>query len=298
MSAERLQKVLARAGVASRRKVEEMIQQGRVTIDGRLAVVGDKADLDQQTVKVDGKRIAPAKKERTYLLVNKPAGCVSTVSDPEGRATVMDLLPQRMRHGLVPVGRLDYATEGLLILTDDGDFAHHVAHPRFGCRKTYEVKVKGRPPATALDKLRDGIFLDGKRTAPARISAGKEHRGPRDSQENSWWVVILSEGRSRQIREMFRRIGHPVARLRRVAIGSLIDPSLPRGGWRELLPAEVEELRRRTAKGKPKEKASKPKRPKPAKPSRPERSNKKAPAAGKKSQHRRGPKSAKNNHGR
>lgn len=250
MTPERLQKVLARARVGSRREVEEMIRQGRVTVDGQVAKLGDRADFDTETVKVDGRRIAAPKGVRRYLLLNKPSGYVSTASDPEGRATVLDLLPARMRKGLLPVGRLDYATEGLLLLTDDGDFAHHVAHPRYGCRKTYEVKVKGHPGEESLDRLRYGVVIDGKRTAPAEIRTRGGHLGPRESQENSWWIVVLGEGRTRQIREMFQRIGHPVSRLRRVAIGPISDPYLPRGASRELTETEVEKLRQRTAKSK------------------------------------------------
>lgn len=276
MTPERLQKVLAQAGVGSRRAVEQMIRERRVTVDGRVAELGERADLLSQAVKVDGRRILPSKKERHYILVNKPGGYVSTVADPEGRPTVLDLLPQRLRHGLVPVGRLDYATEGLLLLTDDGDFAHRVAHPRYGCRKTYEVKVKGRPSGAAIEKLREGIQLFGKRTAPARITPRGPHLGARGSVENSWWVVTLSEGRSRQIREMFHRIGHPVSRLRRVAIGPVTDPKLLRGGWRELSAEEVELLRgkapakaaRSSKWAKPKKKA-RPKPPKTGKPARP-----------------------------
>lgn len=250
MTAERLQKVLAQAGVGSRRKVEEMIREGRITVDGRVAELGERADLEAQAVKVDGRRVQPAAGQRRYVLVNKPGGYVSTMSDPEGRPTVLDLLPQRLRHGLKPVGRLDYATEGLLLLTDDGDFAQHVAHPRYGCAKTYEVKVKGRPSEAAIDRLRQGVVLAGKRTSPADIRPRAGRMGARESVEGSWWTVVLNEGRTRQIREMFARAGHPVKRLRRVAIGPLADPRLPRGAWRELTDAEVAALRRRTARVK------------------------------------------------
>jgi 23S rRNA pseudouridine2605 synthase len=251
MTAERLQKVLARAGIGSRRKVEEMIRAGRITVDGRIAELGERADLEVQAVKVDGRRVQAPRGESRYLLVNKPGGYVSTVSDPEGRPTVLDLLPQRLRQGLKPVGRLDYATEGLLLLTDDGDFAQHVAHPRFGCAKTYEAKVKGHPSDAALDKLRRGVVLEGKRTAPAEIRPRAGRVGARESVESSWWTVTLSEGRTRQIREMFARAGHPVKRLRRVAIGTLADRRLPRGAWRELSAAEVAALRRKTARVRP-----------------------------------------------
>ncbi len=247
MTPERLQKVLARAGVGSRRAVEQMIREGRITVDGRVAQLGERADLTTQAIKVDGRRISPPRTERHYVLLNKPGGYVSTASDPEGRPTVLDLLPQRLRRGLLPVGRLDYATEGLLLLTDDGDLAHRVAHPRYGCRKTYEVKVKGRPSEAAIAKLQAGVLLDGKRTAPARIKPRGRRLGARDSIENSWWVVVLGEGRSRQIREMFFRVGHAVTRLRRVAIGPIADSRLTRGSWRELSAEEVELLRQKTA---------------------------------------------------
>lgn len=251
MTGERLQKALAQAGVGSRRQIEEMIREGRITIDGRVAKLGDRADLESEAVKVDGRRVAAPKRARRYLLLNKPGGYMSTVSDPEGRPTVLDLVPQRLRKGLFPVGRLDFMTEGLILVTDDGDFAQHVAHPRYGCRKTYEVKVKGRPGEPALERIRRGMVLDGKRTAPCDVLPRAGHMGARSSVENSWWTVVLAEGRTRQIREMFARIGHPVSRLRRVAIGPLADPGLPRGGWRELTEAEVETLRQKTARTRP-----------------------------------------------
>lgn len=246
MSAERLQKVLARAGVASRRAVEELIREGRVTVNGQVATLGDKADLEEDAVKVDDKLIQAPAGDHLYLLLHKPPGCVSTRSDPEGRPTVMDCIPHRLRGKLVPVGRLDFETEGLILLTDDGDLAHRVAHPRYGCTKTYEVKVKGEPESAAVEKLRRGIVLEGKRTAPAEIDAMPASPGPRDPIHNSWWQVVLTEGRTRQIREMFFRIGHPVQKLRRVAIGPLRDDRLLSGDWRELTDHEVETLRRST----------------------------------------------------
>lgn len=244
---ERLQKVLARAGVGSRRLVEEMIREGRVTVNGRVAELGDRADLECEAVKVDGRRIHPVVREHRYLLLNKPGGYVSTVKDPQGRKTVMELIPARLRTGLVPVGRLDYATEGLLLLTDDGELAQLVAHPRHGCTKTYEVKVKGRPSEEEIRRLRRGIVLDGRRAAPLVITPLRGSKRPRETVGNSWWKVVLAEGRTRQIREMFFRIGHPVARLRRVAIGPIVDPALPRGDWRELRASEIELLRGKSA---------------------------------------------------
>lgn len=243
MSRERVQKILARAGVASRRQVEDMIREGRVTINGDVAELGARVDLEKDAVKVDDKRVAPPRQTSLYFLVNKPRGVVSSRRDPEGRPTVLDLVPKRHHKGLVPVGRLDFDTEGLLILTDDGDFAHRVAHPRHGCIKTYEVKVKGEPSETALDRLRGGMVIDGRRTSPATVEPVHGAQGPRESTHNTWWRIGLTEGRNRQIREMFHRIGHPVQRLRRVAIGPITDPKLPRGEWRELTPDEVERLR-------------------------------------------------------
>lgn len=249
---ERLQKILSRAGIASRRKAEELIREGRVTINGEVATVGDVADAERDAIKVDGKRVQPRSAHR-YLLLNKPAGVVSTRSDPEGRPTVLDLVPAGLRKGLLPVGRLDFNTEGLLLLTDDGDFAQRIAHPRYGCKKTYEVKVKGSPEPRELEKLRLGIVLEGKRTRPARVEHGRSGaRGRRPPTANTWLTVELSEGRTRQIREMFFRIGHPVQRLRRVAIGPLRDPKLRLGALRELSEEEVENLRgagRRARKG-------------------------------------------------
>ncbi len=261
---ERLQKILARAGVASRRKVEEMIEQGLVTVNGQVAKLGDKADPERDAIKVENKRIQPHRGEYHYLLLNKPRGVMSTITDPEGRQTVMDFIPPVFHKALVPVGRLDYHTEGLILLTDDGEFAQRVAHPRYGSVKTYEVKVKGRPSEAALDRLRAGILLEGKRTAPAKITprhspvAHRRKREDEEGGENSWWTVQLTEGRTRQIREMFLRISHPVQKLRRVGIGPLRDRDLPLGSVRELMPREVEMLLRSSReKAKPKKPAKK-----------------------------------------
>lgn len=261
MSEERLQRILARAGLASRRKAEELIREGRVTVNGELAEIGTKADPERDAIKLDGKRVQPHTGGFHYLLLNKPKAVMSTVNDPEDRPTVMDYVPVTLRKALVPVGRLDFHTEGLLILTDDGDFAQHVAHPRYGGVKVYEVKVKGRPTEQQLERLRAGVAIDGRRTYPCRISprygdgsvekrrararAAEEKEG-----ENSWWTVELTEGRTRQIREMFYRIGHGVLKLRRIAIGPLRDSDLPLGAVRELTEAEVEKLRKATSRKK------------------------------------------------
>jgi pseudouridine synthase len=272
-----VQKILAWAGLGSRRACEDLIRAGQVTINGQVATLGTKADPARDSIKVAGKRVRVSS-QRRYLLVNKPRGFVTTVRDPEGRPTVIDLVPDRLRRGLHPVGRLDFDTEGLLLLTDDGDFAMHVSHPRFGCKKTYEVKVKGMPDEPSLDKLRRGIPIEGRTTAPSEIrprlgvrtrrtrarrdaserrrfdagdrASGRERaRLPRrgtEAQNTSWWIVRLAEGRTRQIREMFLRIGHPVQKLRRVAIGPVRDARLPVGAWRELTEDEVRRLRETT----------------------------------------------------
>ncbi len=249
--AERIQKILARAGLASRRQAEEMIRDGRVTVNGKVARLGDTAELDKDAVKLDGRRVSTPQGPHRYLLVNKPRNVVSTLSDPQGRPTVIDLVPQSFRRGLFPVGRLDFDSEGLLLLTDDGELAQHVAHPRYGCGKTYEIKVRGVPDEAALDKLRHGIVLEGRRTAPAEITRRTGIRGSRDATTSTWWRVVLREGRTRQLRQMFLRIGCSVMRLRRVAVGPLRDRSLRRGDWRQLGEAEVELLRRVTARPKP-----------------------------------------------
>lgn len=250
MSVERIQKILARAGVAARRKAEDLIREGRVTVNGEVVTLGAKADPERDAIKVDDRRIRPPRAHR-YLLLNKPRGYLTAVSDPAGRPTVIDLVPPPLRKALVPVGRLDFQTEGLLLLTDDGDFAQHLAHPRYGCRKTYEVKVKGVPEEPALDRLRTGIVLEGKRTAPCRIEPVRRAGPVREEGGNSWFRVELAEGRTRQIREMFFRAGHPVQKLRRVAIGPLSDPTLALGALRELSEREIETLRRATARPKP-----------------------------------------------
>jgi pseudouridine synthase len=247
MSLERVQKVLARAGVAARRKSEDLIREGRVTINGEVAKLGDKADASADSIKVDGKRVQ-CQRSHHYLLINKPRGYLTAVTDDAGRPTVIELVPQPLRKALIPVGRLDYQTEGLLLLTDDGEFAQRISHPRYGCHKTYEVKVKGVPEERQLERLRRGIVMDGRRTSPCRIQFLRSTAGGGREEEagNSWFGVELSEGRTRQIREMFFRIGHPVQKLRRIAIGSLRDENLPVGAVRELTEKELLLLQRST----------------------------------------------------
>lgn len=232
MPEQRLQKLISRAGLASRRQAERWIEAGEVTVNGKVATLGDKADLARDAVKARGRLIEPVTEHRSYLL-NKPAGTISTRKDPEGRPTVYDCLPAALRSGLFTIGRLDWDTEGALVLTSDGDLAQRVAHPRYGGVKRYEVKVKGVPSQKQLDKLRAGINLHGKKTLPAKIRPHRA-RGERPSTANSWWTVELKEGRTRQIREMFQRIDRAVLKLRRVAIGGLGLGSLSPGEWREL----------------------------------------------------------------
>ena len=234
----RLQKILAQAAIASRRGAEDLIRERRVTVNGSIAKLGDRVEPGD-AIKVDGKRLKAPVEDR-YLLLNKPAGYLSTTHDPKGRATVIDLIPKRLHRGLHPVGRLDFNTEGLLLLTTDGAFSQRVAHPSHGCTKVYAVKVKGQPDPPTLKRLRAGILLDGRRTAPCRIVA----RAGNKSREgvNTWWTVTLSEGRTRQIREMFYRVGHPVQRLRRLAVGSVRDARLAVGSYRELRDNEVRDL--------------------------------------------------------
>jgi pseudouridine synthase len=247
LSAVRIQKIIAEAGLASRREAEDWIRAGRVEVNGRVAALGGKADPESDAVKVDGKRVRPRVGPRVYLLLNKPKGFVTTVSDPEQRDTVLDLIPGQLRRGVKPVGRLDVQTEGLLLLTDDGDLARLVTHPSSGCAKEYRVKVSGVPDEKSLERLRGGIFLDGSRTRRCEIARVSTTAGRGEG--NSWLSVVLREGRSRQVRRMFETIGHPVSKLKRVAIGPIRDDRLPVGAFRALAPREVEALRSSVGRG-------------------------------------------------
>lgn len=237
---ERLQKIIARAGFASRREAEQMIQTGRVTVNGRIVTeLGTKANPLTDHVKVDGKLITKPETHR-YILLNKPKEIMTTVNDPEGRPTVMDYV-RGVKERIFPVGRLDYHSEGLILLTNDGELAFKVSHPTNGSVKTYHVKVRGVPEDRILDKLRRGITIDGKRTRPADIERLRT-TGRSDDEGNSWFEVKLREGMTQQIRKMFKVVGHPVMKLRRVAIGSVSDPKLLAGHWRELTRTEVRNL--------------------------------------------------------
>ena len=241
MTVARLPKIISRAGLASRRGAEELIRQGKVTVNGKIAELGSKADPSTDAILVNGKRLQLPSRH-LYFLLNKPTSYVTSRSDPEGRATVLDLIAPRFRKGIAPAGRLDFDSEGLIVLTSDGDLIQRITHPRYGCIKTYAVKVKGMPPESQIRRLREGMVIDGKRTAPAEVTLRHRPRAAK-GEKNSWWTVRLVEGRKRQIREMFFRIGHPVQRLIRVSIGSVSDPDLPIGSYRRLEPDEIESLR-------------------------------------------------------
>jgi len=237
---ERLQKIIAHAGVASRREAESMIRSGRVTVNGEVVTeLGSKADVESDHIKVDGKLIT-RKETHRYILLYKPKEVMTTVEDPQGRVTVIDLI-RGIRERIYPVGRLDFHSEGLVLLTNDGDLAFKVSHPTHGSVKTYSVKVRGIPDDRVIDKLRRGITLEGKRTLPCEIERVKT-TGVRDDEGNSWFQVKLREGRTQQIRKMFQAMGHPVSKLRRVAIGPISDPKLTPGVWRELSEKEVKML--------------------------------------------------------
>jgi 23S rRNA pseudouridine2605 synthase len=238
---ERLQKLIAAAGIASRRHAEELITSGHVTVNGRVVTeLGTKADAVSDHIKVRGKLINPvlARREKVYVLLNKPKGYLSSVSDPEGRPLVTELLPPSLGR-LHPVGRLDFNTEGLLLLTNDGDFTNFITAARNRVEKVYEAKVKGVPPESAIERIRRGVVLDdGTKTAPAKITKVDE------TGSNAWFEVVLHQGRNQQIRRMFDVIGHSVVKLRRARIGSLEDNDLKPGYWRLLTASEVNRLMR------------------------------------------------------
>ncbi len=244
----RLQKLLSAAGIASRRTAESLITEGRVTVNGAVVdTLGAKAVPDVDDVRVDDRRVKPAGRQR-YILLNKPKGYVTTRQDPEGRRTVMDLLGG-VREYVYPVGRLDYDTEGLLLLTSDGDLAAKLTHPRHEVARVYEAIVAGEPGDEALEELRRGIFLDGRRTAEAGVMRGSTVSKGRE--QTTKIVLTLREGRNRQVREMCARIGHPVRTLQRVRMGPLTLRGLPTGHWRDLSVEEVAALRAATREPRP-----------------------------------------------
>lgn len=233
---ERLQKIISAAGITSRRAAEELITEGRVRVNGRVVTeLGTKADASKDHIKVDGKLINPHQPP-TYIMLNKPAGFVTTMSDPEGRPTVQDLL-KGVKTRVYPVGRLDYNTEGLLLLTNDGDFAHLITHPKHEFPKTYLTKVKGVLTEKQIDMLEQGMFLQDGKTAPARV------KKVRKEEMNSWVEITIHEGRKRQVRRMFDHIGNSVIRLKRIKTGSLVLGDLPEGNYRHLTNEEIKTLR-------------------------------------------------------
>jgi 23S rRNA pseudouridine2605 synthase len=251
---ERVQKVLARAGLGSRRTCDELVAAARVTVNGVVAELGTRVDPDHDTIAVDG-AVVGVRPGLVHYLLNKPAGVVTTASDPQGRPTVVELVPAEPR--VFPVGRLDAETEGLLLLTNDGDLAQRVAHPSHGVEKEYLAEVEGVASRGALRRLREGVELDDGMTAPATVTAVAPGA----------LRIAIHEGRNRQVRRMCAAVGHPVVRLVRLRIGPLADRRLAPGEWRELTQDEVRSLERATAP-----------RPRPAKSTRSSRSPRSTPS--------------------
>jgi pseudouridine synthase len=243
MPVERLQKILSSAGVASRRAAEVLIQDGRVTLNGRTVTeLGTKADPEADDVRVDGRRVKPAR-HRRYILLYKPRGYLTTRSDPQQRPTVIDLLTKGgVREYVYPVGRLDYDSEGLLLLTSDGDLAARLTHPRHGVPREYEARVRGVPARRELERLSRGLIVEGRRTAPAAVTLEKIITG--EDGEQAVLSFVLREGRNRQVRNMCEAIGHPVVRLKRVRIGPISDERIRPGEFRDLTPREIALLKR------------------------------------------------------
>jgi 23S rRNA pseudouridine2605 synthase len=235
---ERLQKILSQAGVASRRASEQLMLEGRVTVNGEtVRELGTKADPSADDIRVDGRRVKLPERRR-YILLNKPRHYVTTRSDPQKRPTVIDLL-HGVRDYVYPVGRLDFDSEGLLILTNDGDLAARLTHPSHGVPRVYEASVLGVPDAHDVERLSRGLTIEGRRTEPAEV----EMLHGRDG-NHARLKVTIREGRNRQVRNMFDAVGHPVDRLKRVAIGPLRDSRLKPGEWRDLTAAEVSGLQK------------------------------------------------------
>lgn len=232
---ERLQKIISAAGVASRRAAEELILDGRVAVNGQVVTeLGSKADQATDTITVDGKPLQVSK-QRIYLLLNKPAGYMTTLDDPEGRPLVTDLL-RDLGERVYPVGRLDYNTEGLLLLTNDGDWANRLMHPRHEIEKEYHVRVRGKVHQSQLDQLAGGVLLDSRKTAPAQVSLIKS------GDQNDWISITIHEGRNRQVRRMCEAVSLSVVRLKRVRYGSLSVGGIKPGEYRPLTESEVREL--------------------------------------------------------
>jgi len=244
----RLQKILSTAGIASRRAAEEMITQGRVTVNATtVSELGSKADPEKDDIRVDGRRVkTPAR--RRYFLLYKPRGYITSRSDPQKRPTVIDILA---RHGIrdyvYPVGRLDYDSEGLLILTSDGELAELLTHPSHGVGREYEVRVLGEPTDHEIDRIARGVVVTGRRTAPADVRRTKTFE-TKNGHLETMLSIVIHEGRNRQVRKMCEAIGHPVVKLRRVAIGHITDIRLRPGDFRELSAEEVALLKKNASR--------------------------------------------------
>jgi 23S rRNA pseudouridine2605 synthase len=245
---ERLQKILARAGFGSRRACEEFILQGRVTVNGKPAALGQKADPQLDRIALDGNTVRPSE-TLTYVALHKPRGVISSTASQDNRQTVRDLV-QGLPERLYPVGRLDVDSEGLILLTNDGELTEYLTHPRYESEKEYRVLVRGEVDEERLNAWRRGVVLEGQRTAPAQV------RREEATSAGTWLRVIMHEGRKHQIRDIGALLGLPVRRLVRVRMGALRLGNLPPGDWRELKPGEVEDLRAGLARvsrpGKPK----------------------------------------------
>lgn len=235
MSSLRLQKYLARCGLGSRRKCESLIEEGRIFVDGKkVTTLGTKIDPEKQEVRFAGK-ILKYEEKKFYILLNKPKGYVTTLSDPQGRPIVTDLVKD-IKARLFPVGRLDFNTEGALILTNDGDFSQKIQHPKNNVKKTYEAVVAGYPNKKNLLQLEKGIMLEDKMTAPATLSLQKKFSS------SSLITITIHEGRKRQVRKMFAAIGHPVVHLKRIAYGNLYLQNLPKGSYRSLTTKDLQKI--------------------------------------------------------
>jgi len=232
---QRIQKIIAMMGIASRRKAEELILSGRVTVNGKVAVIGMKADPENDHIKVDG-RLLTAPEPKVYLALNKPKGVITSLSDPEGRPTIKDFL-RGVRYRVFPVGRLDYDTEGLILLTNDGVLANSIMHPSKKINKVYLVKVKGLIKEPEIGALSKGIRLDDGMTSPARV------RMLGHSENNSWLEISIYEGRKRQVRRMMEAVGHPVLKLKRIAINGISLGDIKTGEFRYLTREEIRHLK-------------------------------------------------------
>jgi pseudouridine synthase len=245
MAEERIQKIIARSGLCSRRDADQMVAEGRVSVDGRVAQPGEKANPGTARIKVDGKTVKAPEPLR-YFLLYKPRAVMTTCDDPEDRKTVLDLVRSVVRERVYPVGRLDYHSEGLLILTNDGELAASIAHPRFGVAREYLVKIRGDLTTSEYHKLMAGTSVEGQHVKPQRAQRESKVRGGKAT----WWRVEVAEGRTHEVRELFLCAGHHVQRLRRTAIGPLRDDSLNPGDFRTITKKELASLRGATSKSK------------------------------------------------